>query len=122
MPSDVCWMKRASPPVNWYDADIARGDGEGELERIIKQTVITESATIFPAGEEPETRDAVVTIKEGQTGSIMLGAGVASDSGVIGQISLDQRNFDYQGYAGKLGLNCLPARLSAVPASASVFR
>ena len=35
-----------------------------------------------------------MSITEGQTGSIMLGAGVASDSGVIGQISLDQRNFD----------------------------
>ncbi len=83
-------------PGNWYDADMARGDGEGELERIIKQTVVTESATIFPVGDDPNTRDAVVSIKEGQTGSIMLGAGVASDSGVIGQISLDQRNFDFR--------------------------
>jgi outer membrane protein insertion porin family len=36
----------------------------------------------------------LVTIKEGQTGSVMLGAGIASDSGVMGQITLDQRNFD----------------------------
>ncbi len=81
-------------PGEWYNADIARGDGEGELEKIIRQTVVTESAMIYPAGEGPDTRDAQVTIKEGQTGSIMLGAGVASDSGVMGQISLDQRNFD----------------------------
>jgi outer membrane protein insertion porin family len=31
---------------------------------------------------------------EGQTGSIILGAGVASDSGLVGQIIFDQRNFD----------------------------
>lgn len=81
-------------PGEWYNADIARGNGEGELEKIIKQTVVTESATIYPVGEGPGTRDAHVTIQEGQTGSIMVGAGVASDSGVMGQISLDQRNFD----------------------------
>ena len=81
-------------PGQWYNADIARGDGEGELEKIVKQSVVAESAKIYPVGEEPDTRDALVTIKEGQTGSIMLGAGVASDSGVMGTISLDQRNFD----------------------------
>ena len=81
-------------PGEWYNADIARGNGEGELERIVRQTVVTESAVIYPTGDGPDTRDALVTVKEGQTGSIMLGAGVASDSGVIGNISLDQRNFD----------------------------
>lgn len=83
-------------PGEWYNADIARGDGEGELEQIIRQTVVTESAKIYPVGDDPNTRDALVSITEGQTGSIMLGAGIASDSGVIGQISLDQRNFDYK--------------------------
>lgn len=83
-------------PGQWYNADIARGDGEGELERTVRQTVVTESAKIYPVGNDPNTRDALVSIKEGQTGSIMLGAGVASDSGIIGQISLDQRNFDYK--------------------------
>lgn len=81
-------------PGQWYNADIARGDGEGELEKIVQQTVVTASTKIYPVGDDPNTRDALVTIEEGQTGSIMLGAGVASDSGVIGQISLDQRNFD----------------------------
>ena len=81
-------------PGQWYNADIARGDGEGELEKIVRQSVVTESAKIYPVGEGPDKRDALVAIKEGQTGSIMLGAGVASDSGVMGQISLDQRNFD----------------------------
>lgn len=81
-------------PGEWYNADVARGNGEGELERIVRQTVVTESAMIYPTGDDPETRDALVTIKEGQTGSIMLGAGVSSDSGLMGNISLDQRNFD----------------------------
>ncbi|MHC4552186.1 MAG: outer membrane protein assembly factor BamA [Planctomycetota bacterium] len=81
-------------PGEWYNAEIAQGTGEGELERILRQTVVTESAKIFPVGDDEDTRDALVTIKEGQTGSIMLGAGVSSDSGLLGNISLDQRNFD----------------------------
>ena len=81
-------------PGNWYDGNAARGDGKGELERTVQQAVVAESVTIVPSGTEPQRRDALVQIAEGQTGTIMLGAGVASDSGVIGQISLEQRNFD----------------------------
>lgn len=81
-------------PGQWYNGEIARGDGEGELEKTVRQVAVTESVTIVPAGTEPDRRDSLVQITEGQTGMIMLGAGVASDSGLIGQISLDQRNFD----------------------------
>ncbi len=81
-------------PGQWYDADAARGNGEGELEKIIKQSVVAESAVIVPTGTDPNTRDAMVTISEGQTGSIMLGAGIGSDDGLIGNITLNQRNFD----------------------------
>jgi len=81
-------------PGAWYDANAARGTGEGELEKIVRQTVVTESAIITPTGDAPDSRDAMVNIKEGQTGSIMVGAGVASDSGLMGNITLDQRNFD----------------------------
>ena len=81
-------------PGQWYNADIARGNGEGELEKIIKQSVVAESVAIQPTGDAPETRDALVTVTEGQTGSIMVGAGIGSDDGLMGQISLTQRNFD----------------------------
>lgn len=91
-------------PGKWYRSDIARGDGKGELEVLVKQTAVTESVTIQPLPtEDPEYRDVLVTVKEGQTGSIMLGAGVASDSGLIGQISLDQRNFDITDWPSSFG-------------------
>ncbi|OQY05780.1 MAG: outer membrane protein assembly factor BamA [Planctomycetales bacterium 4572_13] len=86
--------EEAFTPGQWYDADAARGDGDGELEKIIKQSVVAESAVIAPIGTDPNTRDALVTITEGQTGSIMLGAGIGSDDGLIGNITLNQRNFD----------------------------
>ena len=82
-------------PGNWYNADIARGNGEGELEKRAKSTVYTESFVIQAVpSADPNRKDAMVNIVEGQTGSIILGAGVGSDSGVIGQIAFDQRNFD----------------------------
>ncbi|MGA1979962.1 MAG: outer membrane protein assembly factor BamA [Sedimentisphaerales bacterium] len=81
-------------PGEWYNADIARGDGSGELEKEVKRRAVTESATITPRGEAVGQRNAEVSIIESQTGMVMLGAGVTSDSGVIGQVMFEQRNFD----------------------------
>jgi len=83
-------------PGQWYNADIARGNGEGELEKFVRRKVMTEVAVIRPLASDgtPGKRDVQVNISESQTGSIMLGAGVASNSGLIGQLVFDQRNFD----------------------------
>ena len=90
-------------PGAWYDADGARGTGSGELEQIVQHTIVAESVVITPTGDAPDTRDAMVNIREGQTGSIMLGAGVASDAGIIGSITLDQRNFDITDWPESFG-------------------
>jgi outer membrane protein insertion porin family len=83
-------------PGKWYNADIARGDGRGSLERNVQQMTLTErdGATITPTGKTPGQKDALVNIIEGKTGMVMLGAGVSSDSGVIGQLTFEQRNFN----------------------------
>lgn len=81
-------------PGQWYNADSARGDGEGYLEKLVRSMSVAQAATITPTGDDPNARNAHVNITEGQTGLIMLGAGVGSDSGVIGQLIFEQRNFD----------------------------
>ena len=81
-------------PGQWYNADIARGDGEGELEKDIKANAYTETASITPVGDKPGQKDAEVRIKEGKTGSVLFGAGVSSTDGLIGQVVYEQRNFD----------------------------
>jgi len=101
-------------PGALYNADIAHGDGKGELEKTVQRLVMTETTEITAtdkrdagAGETVDIagsqdgsvvltgqRDAEVTISESQTGSIMVGAGVTSNSGVMGQLVLDQRNFN----------------------------
>jgi outer membrane protein insertion porin family len=82
-------------PGNFYNADIARGDGKGYLEKMIRTTAYTESATIMPVeSPKPDEKDALVTIVEGKTGMVMAGAGVSADMGAIGQLIYDERNFD----------------------------
>lgn len=82
-------------PGNFYNADIARGDGTGYLEKMIRTNAYTESATIIPVESlKPEQKDALVTIVEGKTGMIMAGAGISADMGAIGQLIFDERNFD----------------------------
>ncbi|MFA5291502.1 MAG: BamA/TamA family outer membrane protein [Phycisphaerae bacterium] len=81
-------------PGEWYNAHIAQGTGEGQLEKDIKAGVYTETATITPVGEKPGQKDAEVRITEGKTGSILFGAGISSTDGLIGQMVYEQRNFD----------------------------
>lgn len=102
-------------PGEWFNADLARGDGTGDLELLLQEMVYTRS-TIIDASGAPESllqdeddtqptsvdnkdrkyprRDANVIIEEGKTGQIMVGAGVASDSGLMGQFRYNQKNFD----------------------------
>ena len=91
-------------PGQWYDADIARGDGKGDLETVVRRTALSESVKITPLPARPgsEYRDVQVNIVESQTGAVRWGAGVGSDVGVVGQLSYDQRNFDISDYPKSL--------------------
>ncbi|MCC7192337.1 MAG: BamA/TamA family outer membrane protein [Phycisphaeraceae bacterium] len=58
--------------------------------------ILTDEAMINRIGQpvgSPE-RDVLVTVEEKNTGSLSFGAGISSDSGVLGAIDLVQRNFD----------------------------
>ena len=51
-----------------------------------------------PDEEDKEVRDILVDIKEKQTGSVNFGVGAGTDSGLFGEISLKQQNFDLADY------------------------
>ncbi len=44
--------------------------------------------------DDKQFKDILVTVQETQTGSLMFGAGFNSDSGIVGSIVLNERNFD----------------------------
>jgi outer membrane protein insertion porin family len=90
-------------PGQWYDADEAEGTGQGDLEKAVKSIALTQSTVITPTGDSPGVRDAQVSIAEGQTGMVMLGAGVGTDSGVVGQLVFEQRNFDIGAWPSSFG-------------------
>jgi outer membrane protein insertion porin family len=82
-------------PGQWYNADAAPPEGGGKLENDIRRTVLAETVTITPVdSDQPGQKHAVVDINEGLTGTVWPGVGLSSDSGVIGQLIYDQRNFD----------------------------
>jgi outer membrane protein insertion porin family len=79
---------------------VRTGDKETtEIERKIEDTRIFAPAQtrVTVQDEDPSNpgyRDVLIEVKETNTGSLAFGVGAGSDSGVIGQISLTQRNFD----------------------------
>ena len=44
--------------------------------------------------DDPQTRDVVVDVKEGQTGTVRFAAGYSSSFGITGLLEFTQRNFD----------------------------
>ncbi|MDA8376666.1 MAG: outer membrane protein assembly factor BamA [Planctomycetia bacterium] len=60
-------------------------------------------ANITPIGHQPNTRNALVNLDQGRTAQFMIGAGVSSNAGLIGQISVTQKNFDITDTPHSLG-------------------
>jgi outer membrane protein insertion porin family len=84
-------------PGQLYNADMAPREGGGKLERYLRQMTLAEEAIIRPvdaADGAEDRKDVKIDIKEGLTGMWNPGVGVGSDSGVIGRLVYQQRNFD----------------------------
>ena len=63
-------------------------------DRLGNSPLFQKASVTILGDQEDDTRDVLVEVQEKNTGSFSIGAGVSSDSGVVGAISLTQRNFD----------------------------
>ncbi len=83
-------------PGSLYNAHMAPNEPGGQMEKYIQRMTLAEQAIIIPmpVAGDPNRLDASVDIKEGMTGMWNPGVGVGSDSGVIGRLVFQQRNFD----------------------------
>ncbi len=93
-------------PGEFYNADLAPREGNGKLEQYVQQMTLSQEVIIrpiTPASGADNAKDIKVDIKEGQTGSLMFAGGVSSDSDVIGQVILEQRNFDITDWPESFG-------------------
>jgi len=78
------------PPDDLFNLTEAK-----EAERRLTETRIFSSARVIPVGVEPGVRDAVVDVVESEkAGEFLFGAGVTSNSGLVGSVVLDLQNFD----------------------------
>jgi outer membrane protein assembly complex protein YaeT len=76
-------------PEELYDSEEAK-----RAEQRLVETRLFSEATITPQGETPGVRDALVEVAEADSTTILFGVGVTSNSGIVGSISIEQRNFD----------------------------
>ena len=68
-----------------------------EARIAIERTQLFNEARISiqqPTADEPRVRDIIIEVKERNTGSFNFGAGLGSDSGIFGEFSFRQNNFD----------------------------
>ena len=65
-----------------------------ESRKRLVESRLFEDVTITPTGRAAKVRDVLVTIKEGRTAEFLVGAGISTNSGLLGTVSFTQRNFD----------------------------
>lgn len=70
-----------------------------EMERTrrrLRGSRLFSDATVTVLGDQDDpVRDVLVEVAETNTGEVNFGVGISSDSGLVGQISVQQRNFDF---------------------------
>ncbi|QDU72888.1 outer membrane protein assembly factor BamA [Mucisphaera calidilacus] len=74
-----------------------RFDGNGrELtqKRLQQSGLFAQPQVTIIEGPDPDTRDVVIDVKEQNTGFVLFGVGLSSDSGLSGGVTVTQRNFD----------------------------
>lgn len=64
----------------------------------LKAQRLYQDVKITPVGDAPDVRDMLVEVQEGQTGRFSFGAGVSTNTGLLGQFSVEQQNFDITNY------------------------
>lgn len=78
------------PPDDLFNLTEAK-----EAEKELVDSRVFSSARVIPSGDEPGVRDAVIDVVEAEkAGDFLFGAGVTSNSGVVGSIVLNFQNFD----------------------------
>jgi outer membrane protein assembly complex protein YaeT len=63
-------------------------------ERRLLDTGLFNRATITPLEDVGGFREALVEVEEAETINFLIGFGVSTDSGVLGSLTIDNRNFD----------------------------
>ena len=78
------------PPDDLLDLVEAR-----EAEQRLKEIGAFNAARVLPVGNLPDVRDVIIDVEESpKSGDFLFGLGVTSNSGLLGNVILDLKNFD----------------------------
>jgi outer membrane protein insertion porin family len=82
--------------LRFYPEEIYDTTKTQAAEQRLRETgLFTAATTIEPTGDQPGIRDVLVNVEESEKTSMFIaGIGAGSDSGVLGNITLENRNFD----------------------------
>ena len=78
-----------------YPNDVFNTAKVREAEDALRRTQLFGLASIAPVGDAPGVRDVQITVEESRkAGDFLFGFGVTSNSGLVGSVMLDIKNFD----------------------------
>lgn len=80
--------------LRFYPGDDFNTVKAREAERRISELGLFNRATITPLEDVDGVREALVDVEEGNVIDFLIGVGVSSDNGLLGSITLRNRNFD----------------------------
>jgi len=72
-----------------------------ETRHRLMETGLFKDVAINDYGDEPGVRHALVQVTEAETAMFLIGAGISSNAGVLGNVSLTERNFDLFNWGGR---------------------
>lgn len=93
-------------PGELYNAKMAPKEGGALLEKYVQHAAAAQEVMIRPVnppGGDPNRKDVRVNVEEGMTGVVIPGVGFSTDSGVVGRLIFQQRNFDIADWPEDLG-------------------
>ncbi|MFW6061705.1 MAG: outer membrane protein assembly factor BamA [Planctomycetota bacterium] len=86
--------------LSFFPGQVYNESAVNESERRLRQSALFREVRITSVDQPGNVEDVVVEVVEGQTARFMIGAGVSSSSGLLGNIALQQRNFDLFDWPG----------------------
>jgi len=80
--------------VTLYPGEIYDSTKQEPIRNRLYETQLFEDVEVRDAGGEGDTRNVLVRVSEANTTNFIVGAGISSNSGLLGNITLENRNFD----------------------------
>ena len=118
---EIVGLTKTKESVVRRSVDIYPGERASSEKIKESQQLLTNTGYFDPEAHPPvqitlepdqgALRDAIVRVQEGATGKFMAGVGLGSDSGLLGQLSLSEENFDIANWPSELERHLARQRL-----------